>query len=193
MKNGKLVMMQRSNFGAERERPDLAPVPSSESTKPPAENELASKGYYDRVIASENELKKLGQEGFAPNVSDFYTAGQGLLLNWAAGPKGQVWRQQQEDWVRAKLRNESGASIPTDEMDREIKTYFPQPGDSKDVIASKERSRAMAAQQLRTMAGKAIHNGQGGAPVKVNSKQQYDALPSGTRYIGPDGHEAVKK
>lgn len=32
-----------------------------------------------------------------------------------------------------------------------------------------------------------------GAPVKISTKQQYDALPSGTEYIGPDGKKARKK
>jgi hypothetical protein len=159
-----------------------------EAPKPATADERSAKGYLDRMVASEAELDKLVSEGFTPNAKDFYTAGEGAALNWMSSPKGQVWRQQQEDWVRAKLRRESGAAIPPEEMDREIKTYFPQPGDSKDVIEAKKRSRSMARQQFVTMAGSAAPSAPnkpaGGAKYKVGQVIQHN----GKRYqvIGGD-------
>lgn len=70
-------------------------------------------------------------------------------------PDQQQYRQAQEDWVRAKLRKESGASIASDEMDREIETYFPMPGDSPQVIAQKRKSRLVANDAFRSSAGRA--------------------------------------
>lgn len=70
-------------------------------------------------------------------------------------PEQQQYRQAQEDWVRAKLRKESGASIATDEMDREIETYFPMPGEGKEVIAQKRKARATANAAMRQSAGRA--------------------------------------
>ncbi len=106
--------------------------------------------------AAEKELDTLAADGYdATNIKDFYTAGQGPLRNGFASGKGQVNRQQQEDWVRAKLRKESGAAIPPEEMDREIKVYFPQPLDGPEVIASKKRSRGTAEQQMILAAGRA--------------------------------------
>lgn len=70
-------------------------------------------------------------------------------------PDQQQYRQAQEDWVRAKLRKESGASIATDEMDREIETYFPMPGEGKEVIAQKRKARATANAAMRQSSGRA--------------------------------------
>ncbi len=67
----------------------------------------------------------------------------------------QQYRAVQEDWVRAKLRKESGAAIPPEEMEREIETYFPQPGETDpEVVRLKTQARAQAAEQLRSSAGR---------------------------------------
>lgn len=75
--------------------------------------------------------------------------------NALAGQNSQLYRQAQEDWVRAKLRKESGAVIGDEEMAREIKTYFPQPGDSEGVIAQKRNARRTAEQAMALAAGSA--------------------------------------
>ena len=124
--------------------------------KPPAEkasteSERASAGYLGRMQAANKNLA--GAEPFP------FAVQQGLdrapnATNYMMTPKQQVQRQQQEDWVRAKLRKESGAVIGDQEMAREIRTYFPMAGDSPEVRASKEQSRAQAEQQMLSSAGK---------------------------------------
>ena len=89
-------------------------------------------------------------------MRDRYTAGQGPLKNWAASEEGQNYRQQQEDWVRAKLRKESGAVIGDEEMAREISTYFPEVGDKPDVLKAKAQSRRIAEEAMRKSGGRAI-------------------------------------
>jgi len=124
------------------------------------EGERSAAGFLQRMVQSEAELEGLRAGGYnAANLRDFYTAGEGTFLNQFASDKGQVNRQQQEDWVRAKLRKESGAVIGDEEMDREIKTYFPQPGDSQAVLQSKGRSRERAITQMRITAGRAASLG----------------------------------
>lgn len=141
----------------------LVPIPgapNATSGKPPTEGERAAHGYLERMQAAELELGATVGAGYEPgNLRDYVTAGQGPLLNWAASEKGQKYRQAQEDWVRAKLRKESGAVIGDDEMEREIKVYFAQPGDSQAVIQQKSKSRKQAEQQMRSMAGRAIAGG----------------------------------
>lgn len=136
------------------------------------EGERSAAGFLQRMVQSEGELEGLRAGGYnAANLRDFYTAGEGTFLNQFASDKGQVNRQQQEDWVRAKLRKESGAVIGEEEMDREIKTYFPQPGDSPAVLQSKGRSRERAITQMRITAGRAASLGDrpaaGSAPVRA--------------------------
>lgn len=65
----------------------------------------------------------------------------------------QQYRQAQENWVRANLRMESGAVIGADEMAKEIQNYFPQPGDTPQVIEQKRRSREAATLAMVTSAG----------------------------------------
>ena len=75
------------------------------------------------------------------------------LTNMTASGDTQLWNQAQSDWVRAKLRRESGASISDDEMAREITTYFPQVGDTEAVIEQKRQARESAVQAMGIGAG----------------------------------------
>lgn len=144
----------------QRFRPDgsLEDIPGAKiKAEQPTEGERASAGYLGRMEAASRELEAVEAAGYDPgNLRDYATAGEGPMLNWMASQQGQQYRQQQEDWVRAKLRKESGAAIPESEMDREIKTYFPQPGDKPAVIESKKRSRTEAEKSLRQQAGRAL-------------------------------------
>jgi hypothetical protein len=79
--------------------------------------------------------------------------------------KQQMYRQAQEDWVRAKLRKESGAAIGADEMDREILAYFPQPGELTGVVEQKRRARLIANEAMARSSGKAAYTSEVPAPV----------------------------
>lgn len=167
---GQQELVQFGNRGTRRPVSDYAPPPTSRDAKPPTEGERNAAGYYSRMESAERELDALTAAGHdATNIRDFYTAGQGPLRNWIASDTGQMYRQQQEDWVRAKLRKESGAVIGDDEMEREIKVYFPQPGDSQDVIRKKAQSRRVAIEAMRKSGGRAVDEGsepsQGGSNI----------------------------
>lgn len=73
--------------------------------------------------------------------------------NMMRSTERQRYRQAQENWVRANLRMESGAVIGGDEMAKEIQNYFPQPGDTPEVIEQKRRSREAATLAMVTSAG----------------------------------------
>ncbi len=185
-KTGQPILAQIGSNGTVRPVSGVLPGPTARDARPPTEGQLAGAGFLQRMTAAEDELNALRNAGYKPesNLRDYATAGEGPLLNWAASSRGQHNRQQQEDWVRAKLRKESGAVIGADEMDREIKTYFPQPGDSKDVIDSKARSRQRAIEQMRITAGRAAEEmtPSGGAaaqqapPTRARNPQTGDVL-----------------
>jgi hypothetical protein len=82
----------------------------------------------------------------------------GPLGNFAASPSQQKMEQAQRDFVNAVLRQESGASISPAEFDNARKQYFPQPGDSGEVIAQKAKNRAIAIDGMRTQAGPGAKN-----------------------------------
>lgn len=61
-----------------------------------------------------------------------------------ATPRQQQLEQAQRDFVNATLRRESGAAISPTEFDSARKQYFPQVGDSPEVIAQKKANRELA-------------------------------------------------
>lgn len=84
--------------------------------------------------------------GGVPFIGDY-------LRNKASSTEQQTYRQAQENWVRANLRKESGAVIGKDEMEAEIKTYFPQPNDKPETIAQKKLARQVTQDAMKTAAG----------------------------------------
>ena len=66
--------------------------------------------------------------------------------------EGQKYTQAARQWIRSRLRKESGATIGEDEMQQEFDTFFPVPGDGAQVI---ERKRVARAQAMRAMAQEA--------------------------------------
>lgn len=146
--NGPMLVPRSQATGA-------APAASREA---PSETELTAKNYYDRMSAAENQLGD-----YTPSMKDYIAAGsmmegggiKGPLANAMISPQGQQYYQAAADWVRAKLRKESGAVISPAEMAQEIKTYFPMPGDGPGVIAQKKKARDQATRGMKDMGGRA--------------------------------------
>jgi hypothetical protein len=61
--------------------------------------------------------------------------------NYALTPEYQQYKQAATDWIRAKLRKESGAVISDQELESDFQTFVPQPGDKDPVIAQKADAR----------------------------------------------------
>jgi hypothetical protein len=127
-----------------------------------SDTERMASGYASRMEAAEKLMGPLEKKGEAkPGIREsvLMAAGQETLANALPSIMGgrsnerQSYRQAQEDWVRAKLRKESGAVIADAEMDREIRTYFPQIGDGQKVVEQKAAARRVAIDGMRTSAG----------------------------------------
>lgn len=151
----------------------------------PTEGERTSGNYLGRMQAAE---KLLGD--YKPSMSDYVAAQQLMaggavtsgLANQVLSSEGQQYYQAAADWVRAKLRKESGAVISPEEMAQEIKTYFPVPGDSTATIEQKRKAREQAQTGMQQMAGRAgqpfqIHpRGTGAAPQRLRFDSQGNQL-----------------
>lgn len=94
-------------------------------------------------------------------------------------PEQQQVEQAQRDFMNAVLRRESGALIGPDEFTSGKKQYFPQIGDSPEVIAQKARNRALAIQGILVEVPETQRNslGPGGTPAAPAAP----AAPAGTR------------
>jgi hypothetical protein len=78
------------------------------------------------------------------------------IANVSESSGRQQYRQAQENWVTANLRAESGAVIGTDEMEKEIRKYFPQVDDKPQVIEQKSKARRSAELAMEVRGGPAL-------------------------------------
>lgn len=151
--------------GPQATAPAAAPAPGGTAPiisqrppepKPLTEDQARSTGFAKRMVEAAQIIDPM----------DFGDAAKPGVLESVLGPRigqtganlmrsndRQLYRQAQENWVRANLRKESGAVIGVDEMAKEIENYFPQIGDGPAVIEQKRRSREAAMQGMITSAG----------------------------------------
>lgn len=131
-------------------------------------DERNAAGYYGRMEAADKIFNSEAFAAFKPSSTQFAAANalltdKGMVsllpthwLNKGLGNEAQQYYQAAADWVRAKLRKESGAAIGAEEMLQEIRTYFPMPGEGKNVVMQKKQARAKATEQMKIAAGAAI-------------------------------------
>lgn len=163
-------------------------------------NELASKGkLYPNIL-------KQGAEG-VPLVG----GGLGMAANATLVSESQQQVEQaQRDFINAVLRRESGASIAPAEFSNARIQYFPQPGDSPEVIKQKAANRRTAiegmkadfgdagmprfletvrgARAVRTAPKAQTKPAQGGDIPTVSTDADYARLPSGAQFRDPQGN-----
>lgn len=147
------------------------------------------------------------------------SVGLGAAANWTQSPQQQQVEQAQRDFINAVLRRESGAAIADSEFANARQQYFPQVGDTPEVVAQKRRNREIATNGIlaevpdaekrvnQVLSGTPITPNSGAAPaprpatatpaaggsVQVSDAASYQALPSGALYTTPSGEVRRKK
>lgn len=102
-----------------------------------------------RMQEAEKVLQALEKGGTTTSVPGSRAGGGvGATINFFSPAQQQQLNQAKRDFLNAVLRRESGAVIAETEFDNGDKQYFPQPGDSKDVIAQKSRNRKLATELI---------------------------------------------
>lgn len=124
--------------------------------KPPTSAQYKFAGYAERMESSNNTINSLTDEIMKMSTAEF--ALQKKLPNWAKSSTMQMLEQAQQDFINAKLREESGAAIADSEFKNAERQYFPQPGDSKEVIALKKKNREMVINNQIRAAGSAYES-----------------------------------
>lgn len=137
--------------GAPAVIPGVSPLPREE--KAPTESQAKAQTFYSQMTTSNKELGQLEKEGYDPTklTSQLQTQLAGTPMTIAAPPKAQQARQAQEQWAESFLRVKTGAAATQGEVDRNVRTFFPQVGDSPQVIAQKARARKQAEQDVLQM------------------------------------------
>jgi len=100
-----------------------------------------------------------GIVGMTPFVGEKMQQGVQSGMNVLPGALGGPSPEQQQvdaarkNFITAVLRKESGAAISPTEFYTESQKYFPQPGDSKEVISQKRNARETAIKAMEIQAG----------------------------------------
>lgn len=101
-----------------------------------------------------SDLEKQGVTSMSLGGQLASQIGDGLGFN-LRNPKFQMQDQAIRSFVNATLRRESGATITPQEFENAKLQYFPQPGDSPEVIKQKAMNRLLVIEGMKQQAGKA--------------------------------------
>lgn len=117
----------------------------------PTEGQSKDTGFANRMVESHNLINGLEAVGL-----DKGQAARGaipIIGNSLSSPDKQKFEQAKRNFVTSILRKESGASIAPTEFETAEKQYFPQVGDSPEVIAQKRTARETAIEGVMAGAG----------------------------------------
>ena len=73
-------------------------------------------------------------------------------------PERQVSDSAQDEFIAASLRQDSGAAIPPEELERQRRIYFPMPGDGPEALEQKRQARLRAIEGLKQSSGRLLEN-----------------------------------
>ena len=125
--------------------------------QPMTDTQYKSSGYAHRMTNDNETFDQLSTYVANLNPVAFATYRKadeaGGLANMIVPSKVQLQLQAERDFVNAKLRQESGAAISPSEFANAAKQYFPQPGDSAEVLAQKKKNRELVTRDMAAEAG----------------------------------------
>jgi hypothetical protein len=184
---GELARMEESAFARQesaadrRLARDLAQGEREQKRLEGTEGQKLAAGFADRMVASEAIINQLPPDALPTEFTSLAGAvpfAGTYLQRKAMTPEQQKYKQAADNWIRANLRKESGAVIGADEMQAEYETYFPQPGDSPQVIQQKAEARKITTQAMIKNAGPVFRMpevGQRPRPQDIRSRYNLEA------------------
>ena len=170
---GNPVFFQPSKAGGQAVIvPGIKPL---QEPKAPTESQAKAQTFYSQMTSASKELANLEKQGFDPtsikNQAQVNLAG--TAIRGAVSPEAQGARQAQEQWAESFLRIKTGAAATRDEVLRNVATFFPQVGDSQQVIEQKARARKQAEQDVLAMTKPGAVTQQQGPRSKEDILKQY--------------------
>jgi hypothetical protein len=117
----------------------------AQDNKPLTEGQAKSALFGSRMQEANDILESLAKSGTntsTPGMNSGY--GVGSVVSALSSNDQQQLMQAKRNFVNAVLRRESGAVIADSEFANAERQYFPQIGDSKEVIAQKKANREAA-------------------------------------------------
>jgi hypothetical protein len=172
--------------------------------KPPTEGERKAATLLQRLTSSQQQLEQAVKEdrsAQSPNLASEVVRSLPLVGGAAANAITPEARQRVEaaqlDILDAALTLGTGAAYTREQLEGYRRSYFPQIGDSQGTIDDKAARLQNVIQAARIAAGRASPDNQDrqqqGQPVRIQSADDYNRLPSGALFIAPDGTQRRKR
>ena len=168
-------------------------VPIGSIEKPLTEMQGKAVGFASRADEADKIINVVGEGGkYTPSLIKagaesvpLVGGALGTAANlFAPSSKEQQIEQAQRNFVNALLRQESGASISPTEFSNAQRQYFPQVGDSPEVILQKAANRKTSIDALKVQAGPGMEK----IPRKPSAAPQRARNPkTGAEIISTDG------
>jgi hypothetical protein len=128
------------------------------------ENQGKSASFAAQMKQSEAIFDGISQDRQDPNTgekidkfdpSSWTSTAQGFLPNRLRTDDAQLYNTAKKNWITAVLRQQSGAAIAKHEFDRYESQFFPQDGDTKEVMQQKKLLRDEQTKLMQLQAGPA--------------------------------------
>ena len=129
--------------------------------KPATQAQLTVSGYATRVQEANQIIGSL--ESYLSGLNALEFNFQKFAPNALKSSEFQQFEQAQRNFINAILRRESGAAISESEFENARIQYFPQPGDSEEVLAQKKRNRELVQENLVRESGSAFTGSESGS------------------------------
>ena len=147
MQGGEPVLFDRKSKSFETGKlPGQGPLMSGTQTEGQANAIL----YGNRAEEAHKQIEDLAKQ---LDLTSTKVAVEGKLPNFAKSSGVQQFEQAKRNFINSILRRESGAVISPSEFENGEKQYFPQHGDSDEVLAQKKLNRETAIEGLKNASG----------------------------------------
>jgi hypothetical protein len=127
--------------------------PTDKKDKDLTEAQAKATTFLGQMRSASNELEAAGGDR-SSLLTQANVLGAGTAANTLVTPEAQRINQAQEQWAESFLRFKTGAASTEQEVRRNVQTFFPRVGDSRDVIAQKKRARVQAESDMEIAAGR---------------------------------------
>lgn len=123
------------------------PIAGTQRARQFNQDQTKAAGFANRAMNSAGLAATLEQK-FDPTAITEQRGNLPIIGNLLATEEFQRYERAKLDFITAVLRRESGAAISETEFDTEDAKFFPQPGDTQQVIVDKRNARDRAIQNL---------------------------------------------
>lgn len=106
----------------------------------------ANTTYESAGVGPRSLIGQAAKDNF-PSVTNYFTDGD-----------RQAAESAQDEFIAASLRQDSGAAIPEEELERQRRIYFPMPGDGPEALEQKRQARIRAITGLEQSSGRLLEN-----------------------------------